>query len=184
MKQVLFFDHSPVFFVFFFISGTHSNHENRSFTRLSFTIAYRYILPPYSFQIRVGGLYMIYALYNTQLVWPKEKVIHVSILSLFLMKLDDSALPVKKIWNMRNIQLIVCFTQIRIALKDWNDVQKLITEAKSCQHLDVVYILKRLLSAKAFYFTAMPKKVSMFYLCYCVLGCIFLQCLKKLSECD
>lgn len=102
--------------------GTHSNHESRSFTRLTFTIAYRYALPPYSFQIRVGGLYMIYGLYNTQLVWPKEK--------------------------------------IRIALKDWNDIQKLITEAKSCQHLDVVYIFKRLLSAKAFYFTAMPKKLT------------------------
>ncbi|XP_067274591.1 snRNA-activating protein complex subunit 1a isoform X2 [Pseudorasbora parva] len=104
------------------VRGTHSNHESRSFTRLSFTIAYRYALPPYSFQIRVGGLYMLYGLYNTQLVWPKEK--------------------------------------IRIALKDWNDLQKLITEAKSCQHLDVVYIFKSLLSAKAFYFTAMPKKLT------------------------
>jgi len=57
-------------------------------------------------------------------------------------------------------------------MKDWTDVQKFITEAKSCQHLDVVYILKRLLSAKAFYFTAMPKKVSRFYLWYCILGYI------------
>ncbi|KAK9956361.1 hypothetical protein ABG768_014099 [Culter alburnus] len=109
-------DFSSVFF------GTHSDHESRSFTRLTFTIAHSYVLPPYSFQIRVGGLYMIYGLYNTQLVWPKEK--------------------------------------IRIALKDWYDVQKLITQAKSCQHLDVVYIFKRLLSAKAFCFTAMPKKLT------------------------
>ncbi|KAL1254620.1 hypothetical protein QQF64_016849 [Cirrhinus molitorella] len=109
-------DFSAVFF------GTHSDHEKRSFTQLTFTIAYRYILPPYSFQIRVGSLYMIYGLYNTQLTWPKEK--------------------------------------IRIALKDWYDVQKLITDAKTCQHLDVVYIFKRLLSSKAFCFTAMPKKLT------------------------
>ncbi|XP_073672740.1 snRNA-activating protein complex subunit 1a [Garra rufa] len=109
-------DFSTVFF------GNLSNHEKRSFTRLTFTTAYRYILPPYSFQIRVGGLYMIYGLYNTQLIWPKEK--------------------------------------IRIALKDWYDVQKLIMDAKSCHHLDVVYIFKRLLSSKAFYFTAMPKKLT------------------------
>uniref|UniRef100_A0A673NEX4 snRNA-activating protein complex subunit 1-like n=1 Tax=Sinocyclocheilus rhinocerous TaxID=307959 RepID=A0A673NEX4_9TELE len=109
-------DFSGVFF------GTQSDHEKRYFTRLIFTIAYRYILPPYSFQIRVGGLYMIYGLYNTQLIWPKEK--------------------------------------IRIALKDWYDVQKLIADAKSCQHLDVVYIFKRLLSSKAFCFTAMPQKLT------------------------
>uniref|UniRef100_A0A8C1ATP8 Small nuclear RNA activating complex, polypeptide 1a n=1 Tax=Cyprinus carpio carpio TaxID=630221 RepID=A0A8C1ATP8_CYPCA len=109
-------DFSSVFF------GTQSDHENRSFTRLTFTIAYRYILPPYSFQIRVGGLYMIYGLYNTQSIWPKEK--------------------------------------IRIALKDWYDVQKLIADAKSCQHLDVFYIFKRLLSSKAFCFTAMPQKLT------------------------
>ncbi|RXN15212.1 snRNA-activating complex subunit 1-like protein [Labeo rohita] len=88
-------DFSTVFF------GTDSDHEKRSFTRLTFTIAYRYILPPYSFQIR-----------------------------------------------------------IRIALKDWYDVQKLIADAKSCHHLDVVYIFKRLLSSKAFCFTAMPNKLT------------------------
>ncbi|XP_050994872.1 snRNA-activating protein complex subunit 1a [Labeo rohita] len=109
-------DFSTVFF------GTDSDHEKRSFTRLTFTIAYRYILPPYSFQIRVGGLYLIYGLYNTQLIWPKEK--------------------------------------IRIALKDWYDVQKLIADAKSCHHLDVVYIFKRLLLSKAFCFTAMPNKLT------------------------
>ncbi|KAF4099407.1 hypothetical protein G5714_019533 [Onychostoma macrolepis] len=48
-------DFSCVFF------GTQSDHEKRSFTQLTFTIAYSYLLPPYSFQIRVGGLYMIYA---------------------------------------------------------------------------------------------------------------------------
>ncbi|XP_026147033.1 snRNA-activating protein complex subunit 1a [Carassius auratus] len=105
-----------------FYSGTQSDHEKRSFTRLTFTIAYRYILPPYSFQIRVGGLYMIYGFYNTQSIWPKEK--------------------------------------IRIALKDWYDVKKLIADAKSCQHLDVVYVFKRLLSSKAFCFTAMPQKLT------------------------
>ncbi|XP_043093516.1 snRNA-activating protein complex subunit 1a isoform X2 [Puntigrus tetrazona] len=109
-------DFSSVFF------GCPSIHEKRCFTQLALTVAYRYVLPPYSFQIRVGGLYVIYGLYNTQLIWPKEK--------------------------------------IRVALKDWYDVQKLINDAKGCQHLDVVYIFKRLLSSKAFCFTAMPQKLT------------------------
>ncbi len=74
-------------------SGTQSDHEKRSFTRLTFTIAYRYILPPYSFQIRVGGLYMIYGLYNTQLIWPQEKVIRFCVLAFFSIKTKDSAFP-------------------------------------------------------------------------------------------
>ncbi|XP_051951380.1 snRNA-activating protein complex subunit 1a, partial [Xyrauchen texanus] len=107
---------SSVFF------GNQTGHEKRSFTRLTFTTVYNYFLPPYSFQIRVGAMYMIYGLYNTQLVWPKET--------------------------------------IRVALKDWYEVQKLISEAKSCQHLDVVYIFRRLLSDKVFTFTAMPKQLT------------------------
>ncbi|XP_065113276.1 snRNA-activating protein complex subunit 1a [Paramisgurnus dabryanus] len=102
--------------------GHQSIHEKRSFTRLTLTVAYNYLIPPYSFQIRVGALYMIYGLYNQQLVWPKEKV--------------------------------------RIAIKDWCHIQQLIADAKSCKHLDVAYIFFRLLSEKAFHFTAMPKKLT------------------------
>ncbi|XP_056621065.1 snRNA-activating protein complex subunit 1a [Triplophysa dalaica] len=109
-------DFSSVFF------GNQSHHEKKSFTRLALTIVCNYFIPPYSFQIRVGALYMLYALYNQQLVWPKEK--------------------------------------IRVALKDWFQIQQFIAEAKTCQHLDVVYIFCRLLSDKAFYFTAMPKKLT------------------------
>lgn len=109
-------DFSSVFF------GISSKSEKRSFTRLTFTTAYSYLLPPYSFQIRVGALYLIYGLYYMQPAWPKEK--------------------------------------IRIALKDWYDLQKLVADAKSCQHLDIVYIFKRLLLEKAFYFTALPKKLT------------------------
>ncbi|XP_056301418.1 snRNA-activating protein complex subunit 1a [Danio aesculapii] len=103
-------------------SGIAFKGEKRSFTRLTFTTAYSYLLPPYSFQIRVGALYLIYSLYYIQPAWPKEK--------------------------------------IRIALKDWCDLQKLVADAKSCQHLDIVYIFKRLLSGKAFHFTALPKKLT------------------------
>lgn len=56
-------------------SGMTTNYEKRPFSRLTFTTAYDYFLPPYNFQIRVGALYMLYGLYFTQPVWPKEKVL-------------------------------------------------------------------------------------------------------------
>ena len=33
-----------------------------------------YLLPPYTFQIRMGALYLLYALYNEQLLRPKVQV--------------------------------------------------------------------------------------------------------------
>ncbi|XP_066535978.1 snRNA-activating protein complex subunit 1b [Hoplias malabaricus] len=98
--------------------GRLEHSESRSFTRLVFSIVGPYFLPPHTFQIRVGGLYLLYGLYNTQLNSPKEK--------------------------------------IRLALKNWDDVMELHRDAVNAQHYDVVYILKQLLSEKAFYFTAMP----------------------------
>lgn len=57
--------------------------------------------------------------------------------------------------------LLVCpCVQIRLALKDWEDVQKFEKDAMDAQHLDVVYILRQLASRKAFHFTAMPTLVS------------------------
>uniref|UniRef100_UPI00398EF377 snRNA-activating protein complex subunit 1b isoform X2 n=1 Tax=Pristiophorus japonicus TaxID=55135 RepID=UPI00398EF377 len=70
------------------------------------------------FQIRFGGLYLLYGLYNTQLCQPKEK--------------------------------------IRIALKDWDEVQSCQQEMVNAEHFDAVYVLKKLLNDKAFHFTAMP----------------------------
>lgn len=38
-------------------------------------------------------------------------------------------------------------------------VQKFVSEALSCQHLDVVYVYNKLESEKVFFYTAMPKQV-------------------------
>ncbi|KAG5857718.1 snRNA-activating protein complex subunit 1b [Anguilla rostrata] len=54
--------------------GKMAANEMRAFSRLILTTAYPYLLPPYNFQIRVGGLYLLYGLYYTQLVAPKEKI--------------------------------------------------------------------------------------------------------------
>ncbi|MCI4376835.1 hypothetical protein PGIGA_G00193140 [Pangasianodon gigas] len=48
--------------------------EKKVFTRLALSTASPYLLPPYSFQIRVGGLYLLYSLYSTQLNTPKERI--------------------------------------------------------------------------------------------------------------
>ncbi|KAK2864021.1 hypothetical protein Q7C36_003175 [Tachysurus vachellii] len=102
--------------------GMTTNYEKRPFIRLVFTTVYDYFLPPNSFQIRVGALYMLYGLYFTQLVSPKEK--------------------------------------IPIALKDWMSVQNFVSDAVDCQHLDVVYIYRKLVSEKAFYYSAMPNQLT------------------------
>ncbi|KAJ8411716.1 hypothetical protein AAFF_G00153540 [Aldrovandia affinis] len=99
--------------------GKMAANEMRAFSRLILTTAYPYFLPPYSFHIRVGGLYLLYGLYNTQLASPKEK--------------------------------------IRIALKDWENINKFQEDAMNAQHYDVSYIFRKLISEKAFYFAAMPK---------------------------
>ncbi|MCJ8731008.1 hypothetical protein PDJAM_G00191080 [Pangasius djambal] len=48
--------------------------EKKVFTRMALSTASPYLLPPYSFQIRVGGLYLLYSLYSTQLNTPKERI--------------------------------------------------------------------------------------------------------------
>lgn len=48
--------------------------EAKSFTRVSLATATKYFLPPYSFQIRVGGLYLMFAFYHTQLVVPPVNI--------------------------------------------------------------------------------------------------------------
>lgn len=55
-------------------SGKMRNLEKNTFTKEALALAWRYFLPPYTFQIRVGSLYLLYGLYNTQLCQPKQKI--------------------------------------------------------------------------------------------------------------
>lgn len=50
------------------------DREVQDFVDECFTIAKKFYLPPYSFQIRVGGLYILYGLYFTQPVIRKRKI--------------------------------------------------------------------------------------------------------------
>nr|XP_058149298.1 snRNA-activating protein complex subunit 1 isoform X1 [Dasypus novemcinctus] len=54
--------------------GRMRNLEKNMFTKEALALAWRYFLPPYTFQIRVGALYLLYGLYNTQLCRPKQKI--------------------------------------------------------------------------------------------------------------
>lgn len=65
--QILFFC------LFFWLRGT-KNHKKRVFSRLILDAAYCFFLPPFSFQIRVGGLYLLYSLYHSQTARPAEQV--------------------------------------------------------------------------------------------------------------
>lgn len=53
----------------------------------------------------------------------------------------------------------LCVPQVRVALKDWEDIKRFEKDAVDAQHLDVVYVLRQLMAQKAFYFTAMPTLV-------------------------
>lgn len=50
--------------------------------------------------------------------------------------------------------------QIRIALKDWPEIQRFQQDLIDSQHYDAAYIFRTLRLARAFHFTAMPKLVS------------------------
>ncbi|KAF4089899.1 hypothetical protein AMELA_G00043500 [Ameiurus melas] len=89
-------------------------NEKKVFTRLVLSAASQYLLPPYSFQIRVGDRVVI-----------RREIV-----------------------------------QIRIALKDWDELIRFQQDAVNAQHYDVVYILKKLLSEQAVCFTAMPDTLS------------------------
>ncbi|XP_028306229.1 snRNA-activating protein complex subunit 1b [Gouania willdenowi] len=94
------------------------NREKRQFSRFALDIATPYVLPPYSFQIRVGGLYLLFGLFHSQTATPPQP--------------------------------------IRMSLKDWENLKKFERDTVEAQHFDVLFILRRLESAKAFLFTAMP----------------------------
>ncbi|NWT56780.1 SNPC1 protein, partial [Erythrocercus mccallii] len=96
--------------------------QRNKLTKKTLDLAQQFFLPPYSFQIRVGALYLLYGLFNAQLCQPKQK--------------------------------------IRIALKDWPEIQKFQLDLLDSQHYDAVYIFRRLRLARAFHFTAMPKLLT------------------------
>ncbi|KAM9357358.1 snRNA-activating protein complex subunit 1-like [Symphorus nematophorus] len=59
---------SDVFF------GVPRMSELKRFCRITLATAVKYFLPPYSYQIRVGGLYLMFGFYHTQLVDPPVKI--------------------------------------------------------------------------------------------------------------
>ncbi|CAG03752.1 unnamed protein product, partial [Tetraodon nigroviridis] len=99
-----------------------ATRQKRLFARLVLDAAYSFFLPPFSFQIRVGALYLLYSLYECQSAAPRA--------------------------------------QVRVALKDWEDIQAFERDAGEAQHLDVVYILRQLMRQKGFHFAAMPTLLS------------------------
>ncbi|NXX91380.1 SNPC1 protein, partial [Centropus bengalensis] len=103
-------------------SGKMRPLERNKVTKKTLEVAQQYFLPPYAFQIRVGALYLLYGLYNTQLCQPKQK--------------------------------------IRIALKDWSDIEKFQQDLIDAQHYDAAYIFSTLRLARAFHFTATPKPLN------------------------
>ncbi|XP_028251517.1 snRNA-activating protein complex subunit 1b [Parambassis ranga] len=96
--------------------------EKRALSRLALDTACCYFLPPFSFQVRVGGLYLLYSLYHCQTASPPEP--------------------------------------IRLALRNWEDTKQFEKDAVDAQHLDAVYILRKLMFCRAFHFTAMPTLLS------------------------
>ncbi|KAM9849632.1 snRNA-activating protein complex subunit 1-like [Aulostomus maculatus] len=54
--------------------GVTSMSEMKRFCRVALATAMKYFLPPYSFQVRVGGLYLLFAFYHTQLAVPHVQI--------------------------------------------------------------------------------------------------------------
>lgn len=54
--------------------GIPSMNEMKRFCRVALATAVKYFLPPYSYQIRVGGLYLMFSFYYTQLSTPPMKI--------------------------------------------------------------------------------------------------------------
>ncbi|KAM6952339.1 snRNA-activating protein complex subunit 1-like [Lycodopsis pacificus] len=54
--------------------GILSVGEMKRFCRVALATAVKFFMPPYSYQIRVGGLYLMFGLYHTQLASPHVKI--------------------------------------------------------------------------------------------------------------
>ncbi|XP_036438506.1 snRNA-activating protein complex subunit 1a [Colossoma macropomum] len=64
------------------------------------------------------------------------------------------------LYGLYHAQLSLPKEKIWIALKDWVHMQKFVSDALSCQHLDVVYVYRKLESDKVFFYTTMPKQLT------------------------
>ncbi|XP_040904340.1 snRNA-activating protein complex subunit 1-like [Toxotes jaculatrix] len=54
--------------------GITGRAEMKRFCRVTLATAVKYFLPPYSYQIRVGGLYLMFGFYHTQPATPPVKI--------------------------------------------------------------------------------------------------------------
>nr|XP_046263017.1 snRNA-activating protein complex subunit 1-like [Scatophagus argus] len=54
--------------------GVNRVGELKRFCRITLATAVKYFLPPYSYQIRVGGLYLMFGFYHTQPVVPPVRI--------------------------------------------------------------------------------------------------------------
>ncbi|XP_041845502.1 snRNA-activating protein complex subunit 1-like [Melanotaenia boesemani] len=54
--------------------GMTNNGEIKRFSRVTMATAMKYFLPPYSYQIRTGGLYLMFGFYNMQLAVPPVRI--------------------------------------------------------------------------------------------------------------
>ncbi|TRZ16969.1 hypothetical protein HGM15179_010063, partial [Zosterops borbonicus] len=64
------------------------------------------------------------------------------------------------LYGLYNAQRCQPKQKIRIALKDWPEIQRFHLDLLDCQHYDAAYILRKLRLARAFHFTAMPKLLT------------------------
>lgn len=54
--------------------GLSRSSEQKRLSRVALATAVKYFLPPYSFQIRVGGLYLMFGFFHSQLSAPPQRV--------------------------------------------------------------------------------------------------------------
>uniref|UniRef100_A0A8C6ZVF7 Small nuclear RNA activating complex polypeptide 1 n=1 Tax=Nothoprocta perdicaria TaxID=30464 RepID=A0A8C6ZVF7_NOTPE len=64
------------------------------------------------------------------------------------------------LYGLYSTQLCQPKQKIRIALKDWPEVQKFQQDLIESQHYDAAYVFRKLRVARAFHFTAMPKLLN------------------------
>ncbi|NWX82755.1 SNPC1 protein, partial [Nothoprocta pentlandii] len=64
------------------------------------------------------------------------------------------------LYGLYSTQLCQPKQKIRIALKDWPEVQKFQRDLIESQHYDAAYVFRKLRVARAFHFTAMPKLLN------------------------
>ncbi|XP_029350043.1 snRNA-activating protein complex subunit 1b [Echeneis naucrates] len=81
-------------------------HKKRKFSRLVLDMAYSFFLPPFSFHIRVGGLYLLYSLYRCQTALPIERI------RLALKDWDDVKKFEKDAVNAKHLDVVYVFQKL------------------------------------------------------------------------